>query len=277
MKFTGLFAKSAALAAVPAALLALMAPSAQAQTIIGIGGNSFNQPVGVAVDSSGNVFVADYQGGVVREIVAPAYTTVKTVGGAIAGPVSVALDSSGNLYVAALGGTNIIEFTVASGYTTKKTIGSGFNGTTGVAVDASGNVFVVDHGNNQVKEVPGQHRHAGRPGRWVQRPDRHGSRRQRQRLRRRYGQQCRQGDSGRRRLQHDQDAGAAAFSGRPPWRSTPAAISTSPIPTMTPSRNCWPPAATPPSCRSASASPSRKALPSTARAISSSAIRALRR
>jgi sugar lactone lactonase YvrE len=154
MKFTGLFATQVALAFVPAALLAFAAPPAQAQTIVGIG-SGFQDPAGLVADSSGNVFVADYRAGVVREIVAPAYTTVKTVGGAISSPVGVALDSSGNLYVASQASASIIELTAASGYGTKKTIGSGFNGPTGVAVDASGNVFVADQSNNQIKEIPG--------------------------------------------------------------------------------------------------------------------------
>src|SRR5215469_11223461 len=75
-------------------------------------GSGFSNPFGVAVDRSGNVFVADTNNNVVKEIVA--------VNG------------------------------VVSSSSTVNTIGSGFSGPTGVAVDGSGNVFVADYGNGAV-------------------------------------------------------------------------------------------------------------------------------
>ncbi len=135
-----------------AALLALAAPAARAQTITPLA--QFSGPVGVAVDSSGNVFVADYTGGAVKEIVAPAYTTVKTLSGSPTAPVGVALDQAGNLYVASQNQTSIVEFLAAGGYASSQTLGSGFNSPTGVAVDSAGNVYVADQGNSQVKKIP---------------------------------------------------------------------------------------------------------------------------
>ena len=69
----------------------------------------------MAVDGSGNVFVADNGNSAVKEIVA--------VGG------------------------------VVSSSSTVNTIGSGFSDPWGVAVDGSGNVFVADNGNSAVKEI----------------------------------------------------------------------------------------------------------------------------
>ena len=146
MKLSGLFS-----AAAPVALLALSCPCAEAQTITPLAG--FSNPVGVVVDSSGNVFVADFGGGAVKEIVAPAYTSVKTIA-ALTSPVGLALDSSSNLYVAAQSQTSITEYLASGGYTSTQSLGSGFNGPTGIAVDAKGNVYVADQGNNQVKKIP---------------------------------------------------------------------------------------------------------------------------
>jgi hypothetical protein len=76
-------------------------------------GSGFQGPNDVAVDSSGNVYVADTNNGLVKEILA--------VGGSI--PASPTIN----------------------------TLGSGFSVPEGVAVDGSGNVFVADEGNNAVK------------------------------------------------------------------------------------------------------------------------------
>jgi hypothetical protein len=108
----------------------------------------------VAVDGSGNVFVADYYNQAVKEILAAGgYTTTRIVGSGFSGPFAVAVDGMGNVFVADALTNQVYEVPIASGYTTVNTLGSGFNGPTGVAIDGTGNVFVADFGNNQVKEI----------------------------------------------------------------------------------------------------------------------------
>jgi sugar lactone lactonase YvrE len=125
------------------------APSAQ--TTLGSG---FNVPTGVAVDGSGNVFVADYGNSKVKEIVAAGgYTTVKTLGSGFNFPTGVAVDGSGNVFVADYGDSKVKEIVAAGGYTTVNTLGSGFSMPEGVAVDGSGNVFVGDTVDSEVKEI----------------------------------------------------------------------------------------------------------------------------
>jgi hypothetical protein len=124
---------------------------AHAQATISIG-SGFGAPFGVAVDASGNVFVADLISRTVKEILAPAYTTTITLGGVFAAPYAIAVDGSGNVFVADNVNNTVVEI-LAPAYTVVNTLGSGFNGPTGVAVDDSGNVFVTDAGNNAVKEI----------------------------------------------------------------------------------------------------------------------------
>jgi len=117
-------------------------------------GSGFNAPVGVAVDGSGNVFVADANNSMVKEILAAGgYTTVNTLGSGFNDPTGVAVDGSGNVFVADGGNNAVKEILAAGGYTTVNTLGSGFSEPYGVAVDGSGNVFVGDYHNNAVKEI----------------------------------------------------------------------------------------------------------------------------
>ncbi len=127
-----------------------------AQSILGSG---FSNPFGVAVDASGNVFVADFSNSEVKEILAAGgYTTVNTLGSGFADPWGVAVDGSGNVFVADTGNGAAKEIPAsciagANNSTCVLTLGSGFLDPKGVAVDGSGNVFVADTDNSAVKEI----------------------------------------------------------------------------------------------------------------------------
>jgi sugar lactone lactonase YvrE/ribosomal protein S11 len=118
----------------------------------------FSYPGGVAVDGSGNVFVADEGNNAVKEILAvngsiPASPTIDTLGSGFNITTDVAVDGSGNVFVADEGNNAVKEILAASGYYTVNTLSSDFSTPDGVAVDGSGNVFVADYGNNAVKEI----------------------------------------------------------------------------------------------------------------------------
>jgi DNA-binding beta-propeller fold protein YncE len=111
-------------------------------------GSGFSNPTGVAVDGNGNVYVADFGHGTVKEIVAAGgSTTVQTLasGFSFSTPYGVAVDSSGNVYVADKGSATpgsgaVYEIPAAGGSTTVNTLGGGFSNPTGVAMDGSGDV-----------------------------------------------------------------------------------------------------------------------------------------
>ncbi|MEO9073284.1 MAG: NHL repeat-containing protein [Edaphobacter sp.] len=125
-------------------------------------GSGFSTPQGVAVDRSGNVYVADSSNNAVKEIMAvggviPASPTINTLGSGFSFPTGVAVDGSGNVYVADDGNSAVKEIMAVGGVIpaspTINTLGSGFNFPTGVAVDGSGNVYVADTNHNAVKEI----------------------------------------------------------------------------------------------------------------------------
>jgi sugar lactone lactonase YvrE len=145
----------------------------------GIGdGARFYSPSGVAVDSSGNVYVADTMNSTVRKITpGRVVTTLAGAGrtrgsadgaGAVARfdqPFGVAVDSNGNVYVSDAAANTIRKITPAGVVSTLagrsatpgSADGSGTNARFSVpyaiAVDSTGTVFVVDHGNHAIRRV----------------------------------------------------------------------------------------------------------------------------
>lgn len=173
----------------------------------------FNQPAGVAVDASGNVYVADTKDSAIREIaatgpntgkvlvVAGTYTACSATGAGACGdgssallaqfnnPMGIAVDSSANLYIAdtnssvirvinqqtsgmitiagipiSAGFVQTVAGTIGSACTTGTTTSCGdntspatasatLNTPDGVFVDGTGNIFISDTGDSVVREV----------------------------------------------------------------------------------------------------------------------------
>ena len=132
----------------------------------------FSNPEGVAVDSSGNIYVADEANNAIRQIT-PSGTNwiVTTIAGgsnaAFSGPTGIAVDNATNLYVAdqfnqtirkLTPGTNWMVTTLAgqqgvSGANDGTNAGARFHNPTGVAVDSAGNLFVADEFNNSIRKI----------------------------------------------------------------------------------------------------------------------------
>ena len=138
----------------------------------------FYAPAGVAVDSAGNVYVADTSNGIIRKITSAGLVSTLAGTAGFSGtsdgtgpaarfsqPTGVAVDPSGKVYVADRA-NSLIRLVTASGQVSTfagspgaagSSDGQGarasFNLPSGVAVDASGNGYVADTANDTIRLI----------------------------------------------------------------------------------------------------------------------------
>ncbi|PKV50332.1 NHL repeat-containing protein [Aquimarina sp. MAR_2010_214] len=135
----------------------------------------FSTPIGVDVDSNGNIYVADRNNNVIRKIT-PA-GVVSTFAGSTFGyadgtgtaakfhaPYGIAIDANDNIYVGDYINHRIRKITPAGVVTTlagSGVVGSAdgtgtaaqFNEPYGLDVDSNGNIYVADYGNNRIRKI----------------------------------------------------------------------------------------------------------------------------
>lgn len=137
-------------------------------------------PQRVAVDASGNVYIAEYNGNRIRKVTPGG--TITTIAGTgqsgysgdngpavratLSGPNGMAVDAAGNLYfadtennvvrrlsasgiISTVAGTGIGGYTGDNGPAVKATLRSPF----GVALDQAGNLYIADSGNYVIRRV----------------------------------------------------------------------------------------------------------------------------
>ena len=122
----------------------------------------FYYPRGVAVDRSGNVYVADTGNNRIQKFSPWGWFLTKwgsegSGDGQFENPSGVAVDGSGNVYVADTDNHRIQKFSSDGVFLTKwggsKGSGDGqFDYPRGIAVDGNGNVYVADTGNHRIQK-----------------------------------------------------------------------------------------------------------------------------
>jgi trimeric autotransporter adhesin len=137
-------------------------------------------PEGMAVDSAGNLYIADYDDCRIRKVTAAGMISTVAGNGScgysgdggramaamLYSPAAVAVDSAGNLYIADSANNRIRKVTTAGMISTVAGTGvSGYSGDTmpatvaqlnnpsGVSVDSENNLYISDTKNNRIRKI----------------------------------------------------------------------------------------------------------------------------
>jgi trimeric autotransporter adhesin len=123
-------------------------------------------PCGVAVDTAGNIYIADTYNSVIRKVTAST-GIIYSVAGDLSYPDGVAVDSASNIYIADSGNNRVRELTATTGIVST-VAGDGvagysgdggaatsaeLNDPRGVAVNTAGNIYIADTDNNRIRKV----------------------------------------------------------------------------------------------------------------------------
>ncbi len=145
---------------------------------------SLNNPTGVAIDTSGNLFIADQYNNRIRRVDAGTGVITTVAGGGIAGsgtdglgdggpatnatlnrPSSIAFDAPGNLYIAdtlnhlvreVSGGTiSVVAGNGTPAYSEDgiEAVQASLNAPAGIRVDGGGNLYIADSNNSLIRKV----------------------------------------------------------------------------------------------------------------------------
>jgi hypothetical protein len=116
-------------------------------------GTGLMSPTAVAVDSKGNVYIADNNlGSVYKETLSGGKFTQTTLRTGLADPYGVAVDTAFNVYIADTDNNRVLKETPGANGTYTETIvpTSGLEFDYGIAVDPRGDLFICDAINNRV-------------------------------------------------------------------------------------------------------------------------------
>lgn len=144
----------------------------------------FGSPSGIAIDSSGNLYIAEAGNNKIRKIANDTNHTVSTIAGSTQGfqdgdgtqaqfnlPIGLTIDNAGNIYVTDYSNKKIRKVANDANHTVSTIAGSTsgyqdgvgsqamFNAPYSIAVDSSGDLYVADQGNHKIRKISNDTNH----------------------------------------------------------------------------------------------------------------------
>lgn len=133
---------------------------------------SLNTPNGLAIDSSNNLYITEYNGNRLRKLNLETGIITTILGDGVSDIITknlsgVAIDSSNNIYVTDSGMNRVIKINKITSQTSicagigipgfsgdkQLAVYSQLNSPNGIAVDSIGNIYIADTGNNRIRKL----------------------------------------------------------------------------------------------------------------------------
>jgi|GEM_PF-1376652 len=111
-------------------------------------GTTGSHPRGITVDGDGNVYVANYSDNTVTKITAAGVSS--TLADTGIGPRDIVIDASGNLYTANSGANTVTKITAAG---VASTLGTTSSQPYAITIDTDGNIYTANYGANNVTKI----------------------------------------------------------------------------------------------------------------------------
>ena len=137
----------------------LTTPPADWTVALNFTGGGLNAPTSLALDGSGNVWIANAGGNSVSELSPAGSQLTGTLGytgsGNVLGAQGIAIDKAGNVWIADTLLSSVVELNVANGSIQSNSTytGGGINGPIGIAIDGENNVWIANFTGASVTEL----------------------------------------------------------------------------------------------------------------------------
>jgi len=129
-------------------------------TNLNFNGPNISSPYGLAIDSTGNLWIANAGSNAITELYSGAdgihsiAAIARYTGGGILGAQAIAIDQSNNIWIANTAGNSVVELDnngnvlSGSGYTS-----GGINAPVAIAMDSGGNAWVANFNGNSITQI----------------------------------------------------------------------------------------------------------------------------
>lgn len=117
--------------------------------------SNLSTPYSVAIDASGNAWVANEGGSTVAELSPTGSVVATPTATGLYGPQGIAIDTVGNVWVANTAGNSVIKFTLTSGIVTGNNsfTAGGISAPSAIALDTSNNAYIANFNGNSVTKL----------------------------------------------------------------------------------------------------------------------------
>jgi streptogramin lyase len=153
-KYTALYSQATAQSPFQPTLSLTGAPNDWTISINYTGGGTLSAPSGIAIDSTGDVWVTNASSNVLVELASNAATAATFTGGGMLGAKGLAIDKNNNVWVANPANSSVIKFTSASSYATATPYtGGSLSGPVSIAIDSGNNAWVANLNGTSVTQI----------------------------------------------------------------------------------------------------------------------------